>query len=40
MSPSNLRFFVGLLIAGALVFFGVQALAEGYYLLVAFYILQ
>ncbi len=40
MSSSNLRFFVGLLIAGALVFFGVQALAEGYYLLVAFYILQ
>jgi len=40
MSSSNLRFYIGLLIAGALVFFGVQALAEGYYLLVAFYILQ
>ena len=40
MARSNLSFVVGLLITGVLIFFGVKALGEGYYLLVAFYILQ
>ena len=40
MPSSSLRFLIGLLIAGATIFFGVKALAEGYYLLVAYYILQ
>jgi len=40
MGRSNLGFVLGLLLAGVLIFFGVKALGEGYYLLVAFYILQ
>lgn len=40
MSRSNLGFVLGLLLAGVFIFFGVKALGEGYYLLVAFYILQ
>jgi hypothetical protein len=38
MLSANTRFLLGLLIAGGSIFFGVQALAEGYYLLVAYYI--
>lgn len=40
MQRSNLQFLLGLVVAGLLVFFGVKSLGEGYYLLVAFYILQ
>lgn len=40
MARSNLGFVLGLLVSGLLIFFGVKALGEGYYLLVAFYILQ
>ena len=40
MARSNRGFLLGLLLAGLLIFFGVKALGEGYYLLVAFYILQ
>lgn len=40
MARSNLGFVFALVLAGLLIFFGVKALGEGYYLLVAFYILQ
>jgi branched-chain amino acid transport system permease protein len=40
MARSNLGFVIALVLAGLLIFFGVKALGEGYYLLVAFYILQ
>lgn len=40
MLNANTRFRLGLFTAGVLIFFGVKALAEGYYLLVAYYILQ
>lgn len=40
MARSNREFLLGLVLAGLLIFFGVKALGEGYYLLVAFYILQ